>query len=107
MMPAMNAITQIHTPHTVCVPGMGWYIILMARAKYTQKKVTSAENPSSTLPTRVFLPVSRASCPSVESQKLDSIISTIPQMLYSSSVCQNIHPAAAPSAIPSTVITVG
>ena len=28
-------------------------------------------------------------------------------MLYSSSVCQNIHPAAAPSIMPSTVMTVG
>ena len=65
-------------PQCMSVPGMFWNIILMLSAKYTQKKVTSAEKPSSTLPTSVFFPVRRASCPSVESQKLESIISRIP-----------------------------
>ncbi len=56
---------------------------------------------------RVFRPVSRASCPSVESQKLANIISTIPAILCHRSVWLNIHPAPIPRNIERMVIVLG
>ena len=82
-------------------------IMRYERAAYIAKNHTSPEKPSSTRPRSVFCPVRRASCPSVESQKLANISSTMPAMLCIMSVYENIHPAPTPKNIDSIVIVLG
>ena len=50
-----------------------WFFCIYAAISLRLMNQTSPEKPSSTLPTNVFFPVSRAICPSVLSQKLANI----------------------------------
>src|SRR5574344_1252995 len=96
-------IPQVSPPKN----GIGSFHNLTTIATYIAKNQTSPEKPSSTRHTSVFLPVSRANCPSVESQKLANIRNTTPHTFDTISSYWNIHPAPTPRNIDNMVMALG